>query len=199
MIFHAARVAPEKAVFRPALPMCFLLGITEMQMTVKTTYGELLKNPNWQRKRLEMLEAAGWSCKVCAATEKTLHVHHKQYIKGRKPWEYENSELEVLCEDCHSLEHVEKKAFADLLMAEWNDMTGEKIAMGFLAGFLLPMNANLAEKAMQMRHLPFFDVGFAAAALGPRDLLIAVKKKMDEGRFPEGNDLINEILSGLDV
>lgn len=24
MNFHAARVAPEKAVFRPALPMCFI-------------------------------------------------------------------------------------------------------------------------------------------------------------------------------
>lgn len=32
MSFCAARVAPEKAVFRPALPMHSLPGITEMQM-----------------------------------------------------------------------------------------------------------------------------------------------------------------------
>lgn len=32
MFTHAARVAPEKAVLRPALPMCSLPGISEMQM-----------------------------------------------------------------------------------------------------------------------------------------------------------------------
>ena len=52
MNLGAARVAPEKAVFRPALPMSFVPGITEIQMATMT-YKEQLQHPNWQRKRLE--------------------------------------------------------------------------------------------------------------------------------------------------
>ena len=54
MNFHLARVAPEKAVFRPALPCVVLPGITEMQVE-KLTYIQQLRHPNWQRRRLEVL------------------------------------------------------------------------------------------------------------------------------------------------
>jgi len=37
----------------------------------------------------------------CGATEKTLHVHHKYYEKGLKPWEYPDTSLHCLCADCH--------------------------------------------------------------------------------------------------
>lgn len=33
MILHTARLAPEEAVFRPALPSCLSPGMTEMQVT----------------------------------------------------------------------------------------------------------------------------------------------------------------------
>ena len=65
------------------------------------SYSDLLKDPRWQRKRLEVLEAADWKCKWCGTTEKTLHVHHKVYRRGAKPWEYELSDLECLCDGCH--------------------------------------------------------------------------------------------------
>jgi hypothetical protein len=35
----------------------------------------------------------------------TLHVHHKKYIKGKMPWEYEDSDLISLCNLCHSNLH----------------------------------------------------------------------------------------------
>ena len=35
----------------------------------------------------------------------TLHIHHKYYIKGRNPWEYENDALVTLCADCHQKKH----------------------------------------------------------------------------------------------
>lgn len=69
------------------------------------TYFQKLKDPKWQRKRLEALEAADWTCEVCCDTGSTLHVHHKQYIKCREPWEYENNQLAVLCEACHKEAH----------------------------------------------------------------------------------------------
>jgi hypothetical protein len=75
------------------------------------SYYELLKSPHWQKKRLEILEAANWSCDNCGDKEKTLNVHHRIYIKGRKPWEYENDQLEALCEECHKTHHAMDEAF----------------------------------------------------------------------------------------
>lgn len=70
-----------------------------------TTYFEKLKDPRWQKKRLEALQAADFHCEICGDGESTLHVHHKQYFKGREPWEYEVKQLAVLCGDCHSAQH----------------------------------------------------------------------------------------------
>lgn len=113
MISGAARVAPEKAVFRPALPMSFLPGISEMQMT-KLTYREQLLHPNWQRKRMEILQRDDFSCKLCCDKDSTLHVHHKQYAKGRMAWEYPNDELVTLCAECHDTMHEQQGMLRDI-------------------------------------------------------------------------------------
>lgn len=74
---------------------------------VRGTYKELLKDRRWQKRRLEVLAAAGWKCQKCGSTDdkKPLDVHHTFYIPGHAPWKYENDDLRVLCEDCHKLEH----------------------------------------------------------------------------------------------
>lgn len=135
MISGAARLATEKAVFRPALPMSFLPGISEMQVT--KTYVEKLKDPRWQKKRLEVLEAGGWKCASCSDSKATLHVHHRQYFKGREPWEYEAGQLEVLCENCHALEH-ESDADSLLVAASYVSATGGQcrdVVASLVAGF----------------------------------------------------------------
>jgi hypothetical protein len=68
----------------------------------KPTYAELLKDPRWQKKRLELLQRSNFECQNCGETTKTLHVHHGCYLKGKKPWEYEKSQYHVLCMDCHA-------------------------------------------------------------------------------------------------
>lgn len=68
------------------------------------TYAEQLRDPRWQRKRLETLSAADWQCSRCHSDRKTLHVHHLEY-RPVPPWVYELSELEVLCEECHREAH----------------------------------------------------------------------------------------------
>lgn len=103
-MFCTARVAPEKTAFRPVLPLQFLPGLNGTTMT-KMTYGEQLKHPNWQRLRLERLQAAGWKCQTCADKDTTLHVHHRRYIKGRMAWEYPAENFAVLCEQCHGQAH----------------------------------------------------------------------------------------------
>lgn len=59
------------------------------------------KHPQWQKKRLEALEHYGFQCQKCMSVKKTLHVHHKTYQKGKKIWECDISNLNVVCEDCH--------------------------------------------------------------------------------------------------
>ena len=68
------------------------------------TYSEQLRDPRWQRKRLETLNAAGWKCGQCHNDRRTLHVHHLLYRKIA-PWGYSLDELEVLCEPCHRKFH----------------------------------------------------------------------------------------------
>jgi hypothetical protein len=69
------------------------------------TYSEKLLDPRWQKKRLEVLEGADWTCQICCENESTLHVHHKAYFKGRDPWDYEYEQLVVLCDRCHKEFH----------------------------------------------------------------------------------------------
>lgn len=59
------------------------------------------KDPRWQKRRLEILSRADWRCEACEETTKQLHVHHRHYVRGRKPWEYKDNELDALCETCH--------------------------------------------------------------------------------------------------
>jgi len=68
-----------------------------------TPYQKLLTHPKWQKKRLHRLEMAGWRCEECGDAETELHVHHVFYESGRKPWEYDDLELLVLCKACHPL------------------------------------------------------------------------------------------------
>jgi hypothetical protein len=128
MNFGAARVAPEKAVFRPALPLSVLPGLNGTGMA---TYSELLRDPRWQKIRLKKLEAADWRCERCMDAETTLNVHHKRYVKGRMPWEYDEAELAVLCEPCHEAEHESKDLRTELLARL--DMDGPLGVDGFMA------------------------------------------------------------------
>lgn len=76
-----------------------------MGKSAQKSYSELLKDPRWQRKRLEILQRSDFSCETCSETERTLHVHHKTYRTGAMPWEYDDSELESICERCHQRTH----------------------------------------------------------------------------------------------
>jgi hypothetical protein len=71
------------------------------------TYYEKLKDPRWQKKRLEVMERNEFSCEICSDTETTLNVHHKEYFKGADPWDYEVEQLACICENCHEAEHGE--------------------------------------------------------------------------------------------
>lgn len=71
-------------------------------------YSEKLKDPRWQKKRLEILERDEWNCQICHDSESTLVVHHRRYLPGVEPWDYTDALLVTLCEDCHESERVER-------------------------------------------------------------------------------------------
>ena len=51
---------------------------------------------------------AGGACEACGrnvASGAVLQLHHIKYFAGRKPWEYNLSELQVLCKGCHAEVH----------------------------------------------------------------------------------------------
>ena len=70
---------------------------------MKSNYSEILKDPRWQRKRLEILGDRGFRCEWCWSDKLTLHVHHQYYVKGRLPWEYPEWCFQVLCKTCHDI------------------------------------------------------------------------------------------------
>lgn len=71
-------------------------------MAKEKTYSEKLKDPRWQKRRLDILNRDKFTCTCCGDTTKTLHVHHIIYKKGYEVWEYADHELITFCEDCHS-------------------------------------------------------------------------------------------------
>lgn len=79
-------------------------GFFYNDMTPKEIYAERLKDPRWQRKRLEILSRDQFRCRKCGATDKTLHVHHLRYHAWFNPWDEDNGFLMTLCSDCHKQE-----------------------------------------------------------------------------------------------
>lgn len=64
-------------------------------------YQDQIKNPNWQKKRLEIMQRDDFTCQSCMDSDSTLNVHHKYYLPNKKIWEYPSESLVTLCEFCH--------------------------------------------------------------------------------------------------
>lgn len=75
-----------------------------------TTYSDKLRDPRWQKKRLEILQRDEFCCQECTDDSSTLHVHHTRYVKGRDPWDYGNGFLVTLCESCHAQLHRDESS-----------------------------------------------------------------------------------------
>lgn len=68
-------------------------------------YKEKLKDFRWIKRRREIMERDNHKCMICGIDTTRLNVHHLHYKKGAEPWEYNDSELATLCEDCHKMVH----------------------------------------------------------------------------------------------
>lgn len=72
-----------------------------------------LRDPRWQKCRLEVFERDVWQCTWCKAGEldrRNLQVHHGFYSREfENPWEYPRDSLFTLCEKCHKQAEVIKQ------------------------------------------------------------------------------------------
>jgi carotenoid cleavage dioxygenase-like enzyme len=80
-----------------------------MRNQAATSYSEKLKDPRWQRKRLEIMQRDKFECQYCGDNQSQLAVHHRYYISKRQPWDYPDWALRTLCSDCHAGDHDETK------------------------------------------------------------------------------------------
>jgi hypothetical protein len=72
------------------------------------TYFEKLRDPRWQKRRLEIMNRDGFKCRICADAASTLNVHHLRYEKNADPWDYPDESLITTCELCHEELHAAK-------------------------------------------------------------------------------------------
>ena len=79
-------------------------------------YLEKLRDPRWQKRRLQICERDDWACQNCFDTKATLHVHHRYYENGEDPWEADDRALVTLCESCHQLEKKPARREAEDLL-----------------------------------------------------------------------------------
>lgn len=72
-----------------------------MLMRVIMEYQTKLRDPRWQKKRLEIMHRDNFRCRLCHASKFTLNIHHITYHGD--PWDAPNTELVTLCEHCHGI------------------------------------------------------------------------------------------------
>jgi hypothetical protein len=67
-----------------------------------SSYSLLLRDPRWQRKRLEIFNRDAWACTRCSDEFTNLQVHHLYYNHDKYPWDYPDDALITLCDLCHA-------------------------------------------------------------------------------------------------
>jgi formate-dependent nitrite reductase cytochrome c552 subunit len=119
-------------------------------MAVKT-YLEKLKDPRWQKKRLEVFERDNFTCTVCGNSKSTLHVHHIFY-RSSNPWESDIDDLLSMCEGCHKEEE-------DSLKKELSELNNQLRKRGFMSTQLQIFNSfvsNILYNKLSPQELSYF-------------------------------------------
>lgn len=88
-------------------------------------YSDKLRDPRWQKKRLEIFNRDKFKCTNCGSGHKELHVHHEIY--SGEPWDAPNEYLKTLCHVCHLKETTKNKLPSVDEMERQRDMLLDRI------------------------------------------------------------------------
>lgn len=123
-------------------------------------YNEQLKRPEWQKKRLEIMQRDGFKCRICDSEEKQLNVHHIIYDKEYEfLWDYPDELLITLCNECHECEHelnqykIANELLKKLIILSNNPLSSYEIDVDV---YLLNKDSDYDEKeAIKMIYLSY--------------------------------------------
>jgi hypothetical protein len=118
------------------------------------TYAEKLRDPRWKQRRQEIIDASRNHCENCDAEDTTFNVHHKIYIKGREPWDYDDEHLECLCRKCHKEKHNAVDYLVNLI--KLNDSMAYAVA-GFIHATAKDYNAETSYSEFKKHNLVCFE------------------------------------------
>ncbi len=65
----------------------------------------LLSDTRWRERQKEVFKREGYRCQNCGCRPIMLFVHHRYYLHGHKPWEYDDECLMSVCNACHRALH----------------------------------------------------------------------------------------------
>jgi hypothetical protein len=102
----------------------------------RATYWQKLKDPRWQKRRLEIFNRDDWTCQKCRGKEITLNVHHNFYLAGKEPWDYPDHCLVTLCEPCHEIETNHRPGEEKRIIEILREAGLHCLDLSFLADFL---------------------------------------------------------------
>ena len=84
---------------------------TSKAMSIGDTYKLLLQTKEWKDFSGRIRVLFHNTCQSCRLGGRQTHVHHYSYEPGRLPWEYELSEVTLLCSVCHNELHIHLQNF----------------------------------------------------------------------------------------
>ncbi len=79
-----------------------------LEKTEQEKYLAQYRSRDWKIVREQVFKIDRYICQKCFRSRSdgiTLQVHHKQYFKNKKPWDYPLNLLETICKGCHAAEH----------------------------------------------------------------------------------------------
>lgn len=112
------------------------------------TYSEKLRDPRWQRKRLEVMERDSFKCTQCGDKKSTLNIHHWKYTKN--PWDAPNSDLSTVCESCHKEIEESKSFVSTYIKNKWFRSILDTLNVMFKVN--KPMEARYKDGKLEVRY-----------------------------------------------
>ena len=147
-------------------------------------YSDKLKDPRWQKRRLEILQRDNWACVLCGDKESTLNVHHWSYSPGIEPWGYPDENLSTLCTNCHDAETEYRRGFEDELLGVFRSNHVNAVELGLLADRLHGCSVISGNPFNEI----FFSICHALKRKETVDDLIAQRKKYVVGKTVSNAD-----------
>lgn len=142
-------------------------------------YAEKLRDPRWQKKRLEILERDNFCCRECGDKKTELHVHHLIYFSKTEPWDFPNCCLVTVCKNCHKTRQSFEQQWKSVAS---NRSTSFLAASHYLLSCILSVTTEdyfLSLLCAEAEKLHDDSEGL----LGPKEMLDHFREKYSKGTF----------------